>query len=165
MKDLEFALAGNKSKERKLELENELIELQRRAALAKTIYYGYAEASAELTAADKKAKAQKDSTDALNKLTDLETKERELADSENGQDAEEEEYENVSTTDAFITIKGSAGYNFEKKQLHVLASGYSFIDHYFYTIRGERSVAGLIDRKSTRLNSSHRNTSRMPSSA
>ena len=38
------------------------------------------------------------------------------------------------------------------------------IDHVLMEI-GERQIFGLVDRKSTRLNSSHPTTSRMPSSA
>jgi hypothetical protein len=71
----------------------------------------------------------------------IEEKKEELANLKN---AETEDIEDVSTQGAFLKIVGFAGYNFEKKEFHLLASAFTIMDSPVFALRGTRNPAGLI---------------------
>ena len=62
-------------------------------------------------------------------------------------------------------VRGSLVHAFEMGKLLAQAKQEVKKQHILWKVYLKDSVPGVSDRKSTRLNSSHRNTSRMPSSA
>ena len=70
----------------------------------------------------------------------------------------------------FLHVKPGKGNTFMRTKLKDVVSGYVLerrfnIGEKLEDVRVERRPYQFLDRKSTRLNSSHRHTSRMPSSA
>ncbi|MFT5667338.1 MAG: hypothetical protein ACI9DK_001530 [Vicingaceae bacterium] len=63
---------------------------------------------------------------------------------DNLKNAVEEDFDDISTQDTFIMIKGYTGYNLEKKEFHLLASGYANIDKGDFTLKGTGNNAGLV---------------------
>jgi len=79
---------------------------------------------------------------------DTEEVEEDLAvknnETKNVKDAETEDFDDINTQGSFVMIKGSASYNVESKEFHLLAMGYANIENTTLTIRGTRNTAGLL---------------------
>lgn len=79
---------------------------------------------------------------------DTEEVEEDLAvknnETKNVKDAETEDFDDINTQGSFVIIKGSASYNVESKEFHLLAMGYANIENTTLTIRGTRNTAGLL---------------------